>query len=256
MRDLIVTKFNTTSIPLKIFIYGITGRMGQEISALIDIMPEYESVGGTSRSAQNALMACDVALDFSHPASLKTNLDEVITARTPILIGTTGLDEAQSKLCEAASNEIPLLYAPNTSLGIAVLKNLVTTAASQLDQNYDIEIFETHHRHKIDAPSGTALSLGESAKKGRTHSIGSIENLPVERQGQRPVGDIGYAVHRGGGVTGDHAVRFIGDEEIIELSHRSLSRRLLARGALTAAKWLAGHAKEPGFYRMDDVVRR
>lgn len=249
-----MTISNPNTPPLKIFIYGITGRMGQEISALIDIMPEYELVGGTSRSTQNALMTCDVALDFSHPASLKANIDEVVAARVPILIGTTGLDDAQTKLCETASKKIPLLYAPNTSLGIAVLKNLVTTAASQLDQSYDIEIFETHHRYKVDAPSGTALSLGESAKKGRAHSIGSIENLPLERQGGRPLGDIGYAVHRGGGVAGDHAVRFIGDEEIIELSHRSLSRRLLARGALTAAKWLSERAMEPGFYRMDDVV--
>ena len=249
---------NQIQYPIKVFIYGLTGRMGQEISALVSQMPEFELVGGSSLSKPCPLAPCDVVLDFSHPGTLKKNLEEVVTSGTAILVGTTGFTEEEVDLCKDASKKIQVLYAPNTSLGITVLKNLVMKAAAQLDQSYDIEIFETHHREKIDAPSGTALKLGEAAKEGRVSwgATGISVNLPLDRQGKRPVASIGYAVHRGGGISGDHAVRFIGDEEVIELSHRSLSRKLFARGALTAAKWLAEQAKDkPGFYGMDDILR-
>lgn len=244
--------------PIRVFIYGISGRMGQEISDLTSRSPNFDLVGGTCQTNLYPLLPCDVALDFSHPRALKSNLEEAIAAGIPILVGTTGLMAEEFGLCKDASKKIPVLYAANTSLGITVLKNLVMTAAGQLDQSYDIEIFETHHRQKIDAPSGTALKLGEAARDGRAHSQitpGDAANSSLDRQGERPVGSIGYAVHRGGGVTGDHVVRFIGDEEIIELSHRSLSRRLFAQGALMAAKWLAEHAKDkPGLYSMDDIL--
>lgn len=248
----------------KIFIYGLTGRMGREISALIEEVPEFTLVGGTSKSSPQSLVPCDVILDFSHPDALKDNLAEAVALRVPILVGTTGLTATHRELMEEASEEIPVMVAPNTSLGIAVLKNLVLKAASQLDQSYDIEIFEAHHRHKVDAPSGTALDLGKAAEYGRMVNSddilewkqpGKSVNLPLDRQGARPVGPIGYAVQRGGGIIGDHSVRFISDEEVIELSHRSLSRRLLARGALRAATWLVDNSHgQPGYYTMDDIL--
>lgn len=250
--------------PKKIFIYGLTGRMGQEISALINELPEFMLVGGASKSAPQTLLSCDVILDFSHPDALKANLAEAVDAQVPILVGTTGLTAVHRELMEESSEEIPVMYAPNTSLGIAVLKNLVMKAASQLDQHYDIEIFEAHHRHKADAPSGTALELGKAAEYGRMVNSdeilewrrpGKSVNLPMDRKGARPVGPIGYAVQRGGGIIGDHSVRFISDEEVVELSHRSLSRRLLARGALRAASWLVDNSHgHPGYYTMDDIL--
>ncbi len=248
----------------KIFIYGLSGRMGKEISSLIEEGGIFTLVGGASNSVPQPFLPCDVVLDFSHPDALEVNLSEAIAAQTPIMVGTTGLADVHQKLLEKASEIIPVMVAPNTSLGIAVLKNLVLKAASQLDQSYDIEIFEAHHRHKVDAPSGTALELGKAAEYGRMVNSddilewkqpGKSVDLPLDRKGPRPAGPIGYAVQRGGGIIGDHSVRFISDEEVIELTHRSLSRRLLARGALRAAAWLVDNSHgQPGYYTMDDIL--
>lgn len=240
---------NTTEI----FLYGLTGKMGHEITSLANEYNSFRVVGGSSLTSPSKLLSCSVALDFSTPSSLASHLKETTSKEIPILVGTTGLTSEDFHLIREASQKIPILQTSNTSIGITVLTQLIQQAAQLLDEEYDIEIFETHHRQKIDSPSGTALSLGRSAAQGRSLPSASTPS-DFNRVGLRKKGTIGYAVHRGGGVTGDHTVRFIGDEEIVELSHRSLSRRLFARGALQAAKWLS---QQPvGLYSMNDFLKK
>lgn len=240
---------------LKVFIYGITGKMGKEITAIVESLSssDIKIIGGSSSKAPSSLIPCDVAIDFSLASGMQSHLEEALSHKIPLFIGTTGLTLQDEKMIIAASQKIPILHASNTSIGITVLSHLVKTAAQLLDETYDIEIFETHHRHKKDAPSGTSLTLASSAAQGRNIDL-STSLLPTDREGSRPQGSIGVAVHRGGGVFGEHSVRFIGDEEVIELNHRSLSRRLFARGALKAAQWLAN--QKPGLYEMKDVFLR
>jgi 4-hydroxy-tetrahydrodipicolinate reductase len=193
----------------------------------------------------------DVLVDFSSPAGLQSSLHRAVTAGVPILIGTTGLGEgADAEIAEAASH-IAVLRAPNTSLGIAVLSDLVERAARALGDDWDIEILEMHHRHKTDAPSGTALALGEAAAWGR----GSPIHAERGRDGtglKRAPGSIGFASLRGGTVAGDHDVIFAGPDERLIFSHRAENRMIFARGALAAAKFLIG--KPAGLYSMRDVI--
>jgi 4-hydroxy-tetrahydrodipicolinate reductase len=193
----------------------------------------------------------DVLVDFSAPAALQQSLDRAVSAGVPILIGTTGLDEPGAQRISAASREIAVLRAANTSLGVALLAELVERAARVLGPDWDIEIAETHHRMKTDAPSGTALMLGEAAARGR----GAELRAERGRDGtglKREAGAIGYASLRGGTVAGDHDVLFLGPDERLILSHRAESRMIFARGALVAARFLVG--KPAGLYSMRDVI--
>ncbi len=223
--------------------------------AIQDLAPQYPSlhvVGGTSRStpelsAQKIADLSDVLVDFSAPECAKDNLEACLKTKKPLLMGTTGLSDQHYQSFQEASRHIPIVVASNTSIGIALLQRLVTMAAQSLDSNFDIEIFETHHRHKVDAPSGTALTLGQAAAQGR-----NIPHNPFIRQsGQRQSGEIGYASHRGGAIFGEHTVRFLGDEEVLELKHTALSRLLFARGAIKIALKLVD--QKPGFYRVHDL---
>ena len=193
----------------------------------------------------------DLIIDFSAPAALQASLDRAVGAGVPILIGTTGLDDLADERIAAASKQIPVLRATNTSLGVALLAELVERAARVLGPNWDIEISETHHRMKADAPSGTALALGEAAARGR----GGEMKAERGRDGtglKRAGGSIGFASLRGGTVAGDHDVMFLGPDERLILSHRAESRMIFARGALAAARFLAG--KPAGLYSMQDVI--
>lgn len=193
----------------------------------------------------------DVLVDFSAPTALQESLDRALTAGIPILIGTTGLDDFAGKRIAEAAKEIAVLRAANTSLGVAVLSDFVERAARALGADWDIEILEMHHRAKADAPSGTALALGEAAALGR----GSPMRGERGRDGtgmKREPGAIGFASLRGGTVAGDHDVIFAGPDERLILSHRAENRMIFARGALTAAKFL--FEKPPGLYSMRDVV--
>lgn len=193
----------------------------------------------------------DVLVDFSDPAVLPASLERAQTAGVPLLIGTTGLDDlADTRIAEAARN-VAVLRAANTSLGVTLLIDLVERAADVLGPEWDIEIVEMHHRLKADAPSGTALALGEAAARGR--------NAPLEadrgRNGTglaRAAGAIGFAALRGGTVAGDHDVIFAGPQERLILGHRAESRMVFARGALAAAKFL--HRQKAGLYSMRDVI--
>jgi 4-hydroxy-tetrahydrodipicolinate reductase len=231
----------TADLPIRISLIAPDGRMGRAISA---------AVGGDSRFAIDQDHG-DLLVDFSAPAALQSSLDRAISAAVPILIGTTGLDEAADEAIAAASRQVAVLRAANTSLGVALLADLVERAARVLGPDWDVEIAETHHRMKADAPSGTALMLGEAAAQGR----GTPHRAERGRDGtdlKREPGSIGFASLRGGTVAGDHDVLFLGSDERLILSHRAENRMIFARGALAAAAFLAG--KPPGLYSMRDVI--
>ena len=196
----------------------------------------------------------DVLLDFSAPDALEASLDRATAANVPILVGTTGLQPEHHEKIEAAAKQVPVIYAPNTSLGINLLRHLVEEATSRLGPEWDIEILEMHHRHKVDAPSGTALLLGQSAAKGRGSTLQELSRFDriSEHPHAREPGTIGYASLRGGSVAGEHVVILATDGERIELGHRADSRMIFARGALAAARFLVG--KPAGLYSMRDVI--
>jgi 4-hydroxy-tetrahydrodipicolinate reductase len=198
-----------------------------------------------------ALEGADVVIDFSQPHATRSNLTVCRAARKPLLIGTTGYPADLVPLFDEAAREIPLLVAPNTSIGVTLLQELTRIAAKALPPDFDIEIIEAHHRMKKDAPSGTALALGKAAAQGR----GLPASYPQDgssRIGARPEGDIGYAVIRGGDIVGEHTVLFAGTGEQVTLGHRATDRAIFARGAVQAASWLAPRA--PGRYFMSDFL--
>ena len=193
----------------------------------------------------------DVLVDFSAPAALQASLERATAAAIPILVGTTGLDELANRRIAQAAEQVAVLRAANTSLGVAILSDLVERAARVLGSSWDIEVLEMHHRHKADAPSGTALALGEAAARGRGNPLRAERG----RDGtglKREEGAIGFASLRGGTVPGEHDVIFAGPEERLILSHRADSRMIFARGALAAARFLVG--KPAGNYSMRDVI--
>ncbi len=235
-------------------IIGSKGRMGQALVAAI-AEAGHEHAGGADQGDDVAALvsASDVLVDFSSPKALQANLDACIAANKPIVIGTTGLEEAHHAAIDQAATKIPVLQTGNTSLGVNMLAALVEQAASKLGDDWDIEIVEMHHRHKVDAPSGTAKLLGEAAARGR--GIDLAANSESGRDGitgAREKGAIGFAALRGGSVAGDHTVILASDEERIELTHRAENRMIFARGAVKAAGWLVG--QKAGRYGMDGVL--
>lgn len=238
----------------RIGIIGSAGRMG---AALIEAIAAAGEVfaGGVDQGGDLAALAAasDVLVDFSAPAALEGNLDAAVVAGVPIMVGTTGLEERHHWLCDAAAENIAVLQTGNTSLGVTLLAHLVHEAASRLGEDWDIEVVETHHRMKVDAPSGTALLLGEAAAKGRGidlagHSARGRDGIT----GARVHGEIGFASLRGGSVAGDHTVQFLGNSERLSLSHLAEDRSIFARGAVRAGEWLVG--KAPGRYQMAQVL--
>jgi 4-hydroxy-tetrahydrodipicolinate reductase len=267
-----------TTGDLRIAILGVSGRMGRALVTAIDEIPgavlsggsasagsrwlgqdASAAVGGPSRGVAIsadpavAMRNAAVAIDFTLPAATATNVAACVAARCPIVIGTTGHEDSVREQITRAAAQIPIVVAPNMSLGVNLLLKLVELAAQKLDSGYDIEIFEAHHRNKKDAPSGTALALGAAAASGR--GVALEEMAEYDRHGttgaRRP-GTIGFSVFRGGDVVGDHTVTFAGIGERIELTHRASDRMAFARGAVTAAQWLVGRV--PGIYSMQDVL--
>ncbi|MDX3882994.1 MAG: 4-hydroxy-tetrahydrodipicolinate reductase [Sphingomonas sp.] len=250
----------------KIGIIGAGGRMGRAIAAAAADAGAKVS-GGIDRpgtrpdalgdvpllaDAASLAAASDVMVDFSSPAALAAHLDAA-AAGTPIVIGTTGLEPAHHALIDEAAKSVAVLQAFNTSLGVNLLAHLVRETAARLGTDWDIEIVEMHHRHKVDAPSGTGILLGQAAAAGREVALADVAVRGRDGiTGVRPEGAIGFAVLRGGSVAGDHQVVFAGEGERLELGHRAESRAIFARGAVKAALWLAGRA--PGRYTMNDVL--
>jgi 4-hydroxy-tetrahydrodipicolinate reductase len=199
-----------------------------------------------------ALAASDVVLDFTTPESTASLAELAAQARIVHVIGTTGMRDAELARIRAAARHAVIVKSGNMSLGVNLLAALVREAAKALP-NYDIEIIEMHHRMKVDAPSGTALLLGEAAAAGRNVSLRDHQIRARDGQtGARADGAIGFASLRGGTVVGDHMVTLAGPNERIELTHRAEDRMIFARGALAAARW--GQGKKPGLYAMDDVL--
>jgi 4-hydroxy-tetrahydrodipicolinate reductase len=205
-----------------------------------------------SSDLKSVLAGLDVVIDFSSAGAVAATAQACAAAGVALLVGTTGLDKAASQQLDAAGSSIPVLVSANTSLALNVLLELVQQAARALPAGYDIEIFEAHHRHKVDAPSGTALALGEAAAAGRGERLTRPVNLTGAVVGARNSGAIGFSVVRGGDVVGEHDVRFLGQGEQLRLSHVATDRAIFARGAIAAALWLVRRPK--GHYCMADFI--
>ncbi|MET0340586.1 MAG: 4-hydroxy-tetrahydrodipicolinate reductase [Polyangiales bacterium] len=261
---------------LKIAVHGVGGRMGRVVvqriaesddcalSAAIDrhespflgqdagTLAGVHELGWPVTASLEALATADVVIDFSLPAATDALLEAVVRYGRPLVLATTGLSDAQWAEVDRAAQRIPLIAAGNYSTGVAVLNHLAAQA-SRLLPDFDLEVVEMHHRNKIDAPSGTALSLVDAAARGR--GVDGRAHANYGRKGVtgvRPKDEIGVVTLRGGDVIGDHTLVLAGGGERLELTHRATNRDLFARGALRAARWLAG--KKPGRYGMNDVL--
>jgi 4-hydroxy-tetrahydrodipicolinate reductase len=250
--------------PVKIAIAGALGRMGQAVAQLcegredVTVAARFERPGVTAEglvSIDEALTLADVVIDFTAPeASVALAEKAAAVGGVALVIGSTGLTPEQAVKIDAAGAKIAIVRAGNFSLGVNLLMGLARQAAAALDpRDFDIEVYEAHHRRKVDAPSGTALMLGEAAAEGRGVKLADVM-VPARHglTGPRAEGEIGFSVVRGGDIIGEHSVVFAGDEEILTLSHSARDRSLFARGAVVAAKWAAG--KSAGAYDMQDVL--
>jgi 4-hydroxy-tetrahydrodipicolinate reductase len=264
---------------LSIAIAGVAGRMGGALIRAASEDPRFRIAGGTERTGSRALgmdlgalaggsgfgvaaadgvhtaaTSADVWIDFTAPEATLDALDALAATQVrAAVVGTTGLTaEQEARVTEVAKN-LAIVRSGNFSLGVNLLAALVRQAAAKLGPSWDIEIAEAHHRRKADAPSGTALLLGEAAAEGRGKALGDIRLKPHDGiTGERREGGIGFSVTRGGGVVGDHDVAFLSEGEIVTLSHSALDRGVFAVGALEAALWVS--AKPPGLYSMADVL--
>jgi 4-hydroxy-tetrahydrodipicolinate reductase len=230
--------------PIRISLFAPEGRMGKAIAKAVEGDPGFAIVEDKA----------DVLIDFSAPDALQKSLARAQEEGIPILVGTTGLQPEHHAAIAEAAKSIAVIQAPNTSLGINLLRDLVEQATARLGPEWDVEILEMHHRNKVDAPSGTALMLGQSAAKGRGSTLQQLSRFDriSEHPHAREEGTIGYASLRGGSVAGEHVVILATDGERIELGHRADSRAIFARGALAAARFLMG--KPAGLYTMRDVI--
>ncbi|PIW29678.1 MAG: 4-hydroxy-tetrahydrodipicolinate reductase [Rhodospirillales bacterium CG15_BIG_FIL_POST_REV_8_21_14_020_66_15] len=224
--------------------------IGQDLGLLVGSEPAGAAVMDDARAL---FEASDVVIDFTVPAATAAHAALAFDTATAMVVGTTGLTAEQQSAVRGASEKAAIVQAGNMSLGVNLLVGLAKQAAALLGPDYDIEIVEMHHKHKIDAPSGTALMLGRAAAEGRGLDHDAAAVLSREgHTGARPDGAIGYASLRGGDVVGDHTVIFAGPAERVELTHRAASREIFARGAVRAALWCRGRA--PGLYSMRDVL--
>ena len=238
---------------VNIGIIGSAGRMGKALAAAAEEAGFGHQGIDQGGDVQALAQAVDVLIDFSSPAALEANLDAAVAHGCAMVIGTTGLEERHHYLIDDASADIAVLQTGNTSLGVTLLAHLVREAASRLDADWDIEIVEMHHKMKVDAPSGTALLLGEAAAKGRGVALADVKDSGRDGvTGARKRGDIGFAALRGGTVAGDHDVIFAGPEEVIKIGHHAENRMIFARGAMKAAAWLLKQPK--GRYTMPQVL--
>jgi 4-hydroxy-tetrahydrodipicolinate reductase len=256
-------------------IFGVTGRMGQCLIRALEEGSTFRLSGalgspsssrlGQPAAAQGshrvlitadsaaALKEASVAVDFSAAHAVAAHAEACAKAHVPLLVGATGIDAATQTRLRAAAQEIAVLIAPNTSVGVAVLHKLVASAAAALGSTYEVEIAEAHHRMKRDAPSGTALSLGEMVASVRGQQLSDVGIF--SRQGltaPRDASAIGFSVMRAGDLVGEHTVTFAAAGERIEITHRATDRMIFARGALRAAAWLIG--RPAGLYGMQDVL--
>jgi 4-hydroxy-tetrahydrodipicolinate reductase len=254
-----------------VMIVGALGRMGLEVRAALEGEPSLHFAGALEREGHDglgqtlsegirlqddpkaALEGCGVAIDFSIPTATIANLHAAADAGVAYVTGTTGFDEAAKREIVHFAERIPVLHAPNFSVSVHILAHLAREAARLLGDGYDAELFELHHAQKRDAPSGTALFLGEAVAEGQGKKL--ADHLVLERAGEtgpRPFDAIGIQTLRGGDNPGEHTIYFIGRGERLELSHRAATRGHFAVGAVRAAAWIVG--REPGLYRIEQVL--
>lgn len=248
---------------IRIFLNGCNGKMGHEISSIVTTVADMEIVAGADLNTEplfgypvhaqpdDCQEDFDVLIDFSNPAALPGLQKLIERKKKPSIICTTGLSDEQKQTLQTLSQTAPIFFSANMSLGINVLANLARQAARLLFPEFDIEIIEAHHNQKVDAPSGTALLLADQVKEILNQPIDYVYDRTPTRE-KRKLDQIGIHAIRGGNIVGDHTVLFAGPEETIELKHRAQSRAVFARGALSAARFMAG--KEPGFYSMEELV--
>ncbi|WP_321343658.1 4-hydroxy-tetrahydrodipicolinate reductase [Breoghania sp.] len=263
---------------MRLVVVGAGGRMGRQLVRTVTEMPGVTVSGAIERAGSDllgqdagvlagvgelgvpltddplkAFVKAEGVLDFTLPEATLSFAELTAQARIVHVIGTTGLDDEGQAKIEAAARHAVIVKSGNMSLGVNLLAELVRSAARALDEDFDIEIMEMHHRHKVDAPSGTALLLGEAAADGREIPLAERSvRVRDGHTGPRPVGDIGFATLRGGSVVGDHTVIMAGEGERIELTHRATDRAIFARGAVKAALW--ARRQKPGLYSMADVL--
>lgn len=209
--------------------------------------------GVSITSSLDALSRADVLIDFTRPEATLAYLSACETAGVRMVIGTTGFDSPGQTRVHSAGKKIPIVFAPNMSIGVNITLKLLETAGRYLSEGFDIEVIEAHHRHKVDAPSGTALQMGEVVAKAAGRNLSDVGRYErVGHTGPRPHDEIGFSVIRAGDIVGDHTVLFAGTGERIEITHRSSSRTTYAQGALRAAKFLM--QKPAGLFDMQDVL--
>ncbi len=251
---------------LKIGIAGCTGRMGKLLIKEIMASSDLYLAGGITRDKENLpenipilkdiedlFAVSDLVIDFTAPEASVRHARVAASTKKPLLIGTTGISETQMEAIREASQMAPILYTPNSSLGVNLLSQFVKKAAEILGNDFAIEILEAHHSKKVDAPSGTALALGKAAAEGRNISFSS--NSVFDRHGHtgtRTKDEIGFSIIRGGDIVGEHTVMFLGNGERLELTHKATDRSLFARGSLQAARWLIN--QPAGYYNMQDFL--
>jgi 4-hydroxy-tetrahydrodipicolinate reductase len=240
---------------LRISLIGAGGRMGKAICAAVEDNPDlaFASKCDLGTSVDEAIAAGDVVIDFSSVEATKAICEACRRSKTPLVLGTTGHSADQRKFIETAAESLPIVFAPNFSVGVNTLFWLTRKANALLGPDFDIEIVEMHHRSKKDAPSGTAQKLAEILSEARKLDV--QKDVAHGRRGmigERPKGQIGMHSLRGGDTVGDHQVIFAGPGEQLALTHRASSRETFARGALRAACWVFG--KRPGLYSMEDVL--
>ena len=247
---------------VKVLLSGANGRMGLALESLINKEPKkFKLTSKFNRicmeKTDNILKACkecDVIIDFSHPDNLKTLLEISQISNTPILIGTTGFTKKHMQYIENASSKIPVLYAPNTSIGANLIAELAAQITNSL-KDYDIEILETHHKNKKDAPSGTALMIGKEIANAKNINFEDYAVFDrANKESSRRQNEIGFSSIRAGSIFGEHEVIFAGENEVIKLSTCALSRDVFAEGALKVARWVA--AQKAGLYSMKSFFKR
>lgn len=223
--------------------------LGRDIGDILGYAP-YGIIVTADKEA--AFKSCDVMIDFTSPETIVEHTSLAYQHQKPIVIGTTGIGDIEEAAMASAAKKTSVFYSANMSIGVNLLLSLVEQAAEKLNDDFDIEIFEAHHRHKVDAPSGTALALGHAAAKGRGVKLEDAKVLHTPSVGARIQGAIGMSVFRGGDVVGEHTVTFAGAGERLELTHKATDRVIFARGAIKAALWLKG--KPPGLYSMRKML--
>jgi 4-hydroxy-tetrahydrodipicolinate reductase len=240
---------------LHVGISGARGRMGRAVSAALDARDDVVVAARFDRGETPDLSRCDVVIDFSTPEASLELAEACAQAGGPALvIGSTGFTPEQLSRIEAAAETVAVVRSGNFSLGVNILIGLVEHAAQRLDaRDWDVEVLEAHHRRKVDAPSGTALMLGEAAASGRGVDLADVRAAPRDGVGRARVeGEIGFAALRAGGIIGEHSVIFASEDETLTLSHSAVDRSLFAKGAVVAAAWV--RSRKPGLYDMQDVL--